>query len=419
MQLHLIGDSVFQGGVTDIRDNPSRSLDDLRTPARIINLVMGREFSRFSAHTCIPKDPERGETEILTAFSAGVIRDGDVLATLDVGPHAMDTARHERDWLRIRRAATGRRKVLLIMCSGFDNGAQGARDQQHEALLDHRSPNDAVQAAAEAPGEFAGRTVHLDIARPLKELDHRLRHGFGVSAYYRDGVHLTAWGQICLCLLLLRQLAARPRRPHHLVRATRRNHVELGLRAPADAAAAFATVAAVAGYPAAWTDLATWRALVEEAWDGRLTRRLKTPPTPPVSRSPKSAALVLEADRLFIAERFRDALAAYRDASLQDPACLHAHRGWIKSAVRAGNTAEILDAGRRILPLEPWEAKYYVWIAQTLVQNGATAKDLDWLDAFAEAHAPPSAFLTMARLSAATGDEVRERKWSEWALANQ
>src|SRR6185369_6287123 len=75
-----------------------------------------------------------------------------------------------------------------------------------ESPIDGRSANDAVRAAAEAEGTFAGRTSFLDVAGPLKRLHGTLSERFGVSPYLRDQVHLTTWGQILLSLLIMREL---------------------------------------------------------------------------------------------------------------------------------------------------------------------------------------------------------------------
>ena len=415
MRLHLFGDSVFRGLVTDISDNPAESLRPLRTPAAIMNLVAGRELARFAGFTGIPKDVP-GATEAMAAIMASdAIADGDMVAFLDVGPHAMDTARHEAGWLLLRRAATGTRRVRLLMCSGFDYGARGRRDLQHEAELDGRSPNDAVRAAAQAPGQFLGVTQFLDIAGPLKRLHGTLRARFGVSPYFRDCVHLNVWGQIFLSLLILRQLNLAMPKLGRLAAAVAVNLRHLDVATQAKALAVLNALAEAAGVRSPALRLALMRIRLNHKVHrvlGGLFPNLAEPVHEPgaevLAQVGQAAVLMGERD-------FEAALAVYRAALLADPKCRPAHNGRVHAAALAGHHEEVIEGGRAALAFAPEQAKYYVWIAEAMLAQGADPALVAWLDETAESHAPPRAFRAMARLTAAMGDPDRARIWQERA----
>ena len=94
----------------------------------------------------------------------------------------------------------------VLICEGFDNGAQGRPNHNHRQVIGDRSANDAVRAAAAAPMPGAGKTLFVPTAKPLLRYHHLLVREHGATAFRRDGIHLSAWGQARLCWLLLEAL---------------------------------------------------------------------------------------------------------------------------------------------------------------------------------------------------------------------
>jgi hypothetical protein len=199
----LFGDSIFHGAITDEPLGPEDELWPIRAPAQLINLMIGEEQARLAGGTNIPDGVPKAAAQI-RAMVARQIQPEDTIVMLDVGPHAGDADVHERQWLELRRA-TGDHAGRTIICEGFDERAKG-----HEALWHcrpigggTRSANDAVKAAAQTPLDQAGRTVFLPTAKPLLRFHHYATTHFGLRAFRRDGVHLTAWGQARLCWLMV------------------------------------------------------------------------------------------------------------------------------------------------------------------------------------------------------------------------
>jgi tetratricopeptide (TPR) repeat protein len=109
---------------------------------------------------------------------------------------------------------------------------------------------------------------------------------------------------------------------------------------------------------------------------------------------------------------FADALIHFRKAAALDGACADAHQGRLRTAARAGDPAEVIEAGRAALALDPKGGKYYVWLAQAMLAARSDGELVGWLDSLAEAHAPPRAFGALAELTSALGDAERARLWS-------
>jgi tetratricopeptide (TPR) repeat protein len=413
MKLHLFGDSVFRGEKTDIWQDPAPSLRVLQSPAAVINLVVGRSFAAMAGPTGFPEIVEEAADRLSAALGSGQIAPGDALAFLDVGPHSMDTARHEADWLRLRRAATAEHDVRLVMCSGFDNGARGLRDHQHEALLDGRSPNDAVRSAALAPGRFTGTTRFLDVATPLKDLHATLSPRFGLSPYFHDRVHLTAWGQIFLALLILGALDIRPAAIDRLADAVGANARRLGVTSREEALGVLDVTVRMAGVKSG----ALADALAQARLLGAARRALRGlaggTRSDAAAATPEARDLISRGEQLAASGSLDEALEQFRRAAAMDVHSIDAHRGWVESAARAGRTQETIEAARAALALAPSSGKYYVWIAAAMLAERSGPDLVGWLDALAEAHAPPSAFPALADLNAALGDPERARVWTD------
>ena len=73
----------------------------------------------------------------------------------------------------------------------------------HDRPFGGRSHNDALRAAATADGPFAGGASFLALSESLAAFDRDIAGRFGGRAYQADGVHLTHWGQMRLCALIL------------------------------------------------------------------------------------------------------------------------------------------------------------------------------------------------------------------------
>jgi tetratricopeptide (TPR) repeat protein len=412
-RLHLFGDSVFEGSVTDIADDKDDALRELQSPAAIMNLAAGRPFARLAGATGFPDNVEAAAAGIEAQLAAGQIVPGDTVVLLDVGPHAMDTARHEADWLRLRRAATAAHDVRLVMCGGFDNGGRGLRNLVHEAPLDGRSPNDAVRAAAIAPGDFAGDTHFLELAAPLKSLHGRLA-GSRRSAFLVDGVHLTVWGQICLALLVLRATGVRAAGFGRLVEAVRRNWKPLAAASELHALSLLAASAQTAGLRSVTLQAGLLRARAGRTLGALGVRRRSGSSDDP---GPELESLLGEADRLATEGRLEEALERYRAAAARDPACVAAQQGRTTAAALLGKSAEVIEAGRTALALEPKGGKYYVWLSRAMILEGADPDMVAWLDALAETNAPVRAYKDLAALLAALGDAGRAEVWRRRAEA--
>jgi tetratricopeptide (TPR) repeat protein len=406
MKLHLFGDSVLKGAVTEISGDPAPSLDSIRSPSAIMNLAAGREIARFAGITGIPKNASFAAAEMAKVFASGQIAPGDAVVFLDVGPHAMDTASHEADWLLLRRTATATHPVRLIMCGGFDDGAMGRRDLQHEAPLDGRSPNDAVRAAATASGSFRGETRFLDLAAPLRRAKQAMARRTPHSPYFRDGVHLSVWGQICVSLLILRTLGVPMPGLGRLSQAISGALRHLEAISELRALETLNTAAAAAGVRSAALELPRLRAKLTRT--GREEKGAYVP-------DPQALALAQCGDELMRSKAFEDALPVFRQALALDPHCRAAHRGRTHAAALTGRHDEVIAASRAALALAPGESKYYVWLSEAILAAGADPDLVEWLDQTAEAHAPPRAFQAMATLTRALGDPERARIWSERA----
>ncbi len=218
MTLWLFGDSIFRGaalGRFPDEHSPAQIVAEplwpLRSPAAVMNLMLGEEVVRHGGVTRLPGGVDKAAAALRRRFGPGGIGPSDTVVFLDVGPHAGDPDRHEAQWRTLRRAASGEHPVRLLMCGGFDHGARGKRMCQHDLVFGARSHNDAVRAAAEAEVDEAGATSFLDLSGPLNAHHHSMAERFSVGAYRPDGVHLNVWGQVRLCALVL--AAAFPDRP--------------------------------------------------------------------------------------------------------------------------------------------------------------------------------------------------------------
>jgi hypothetical protein len=107
-----------------------------------------------------------------------------------------------------------------------------------------------------------------------------------------------------------------------------------------------------------------------------------------------------------------EALSHYRKAAALDRECVDAHQGRLRTAARAGEPAEVIEAGRAALALDPKGGKYYVWVAQAMLAARPGRELVGWLDGLAELHAPPRAFAALAELTGALGDAERAEVWS-------
>ena len=414
MKLHLFGDSVFQGAVTDIFDNRAESLKPLQTPAAIMDLALGRPFAALAGQTLFPHSVARAARELEAKIEAGQIAPGDAIALLDVGPHSMDVERHEADWRLLRRAAVGQHDVRLLMCSGFDNGAGGLRHLLHEAPIDQRSPNDAVRAAALAPGDFVGRTSYLDVAGPLKRLDEVMQRRFRRSVYLTDGVHLTAWGQIFLSLLILRALGVAVERPRALVDAVAANWRALGAPTPLRALVILKTLFEAAGV----RDPQLSRRVVQVRLGRMLSGALRPFSHAPAEAQALAAALdeaLAQGERLHGEGDAEGALAQFTRAAELNGASVRAQQGRLRAAVLADRKDEIVAAGCALLVLEPSSGKAYVWVAEAMIAVGPDPVLVAWLDDLAERHAPRRAAHALADLYRALGDDERAALWTERA----
>jgi hypothetical protein len=202
--LWLFGDSIFNEGIGAASLTPEDALWPVRSPGPMLDLMAGEAFVRRGGGTLIPDGVDRASGAISKMVGRDIAA-ADVVAMLDVGPHGGDPDLHERQWLTLRGAAA-RHPGLVLICEGFDNGARGEPSYRHCRRIGERSPNAAVQAAALAPIEEAGRTSFVRIAKPLLRYHHALAEEHAPGAFHPDGVHLNAWGQGRLCWLLLEAL---------------------------------------------------------------------------------------------------------------------------------------------------------------------------------------------------------------------
>ena len=223
MKIRLFGDSIFRGYAVVPRpdrvgEDEARSIPlwPLRSPASVINLVLGEEAANFSGRLRLPTVKE-SVREVDAALASADIGPEDVLVMLDVGQHSGDPDAYVDAWTRLRRVATETRPLRLLVCEGFDNGARGQASHQYDRPFGDRTINDALRAAAlELHPEWVGRTELVPVSEPMAAYHQWLRSELGARAYLRDGIHLSVWGQFRLCGLLLR--AALPDRSPDLGR---------------------------------------------------------------------------------------------------------------------------------------------------------------------------------------------------------
>ena len=210
MTVWLFGDSIFRGAAIGRfpedyapEEAAAEPLWPMRSPAAVMNLLLGEETVAFGGVTGLPDGVDKAVRELSERLYWGPVAPADTLVFLDVGQHAEDPDVHEAQWRALRQAAVADHPVRLIMCGGFDNGARGRAVCMHDRPINGRSANDALLAAATAPTDDRGVTCFLPLAAPLLAYHHRLKGRFGATAYRRDGVHLNVWGQLKLCALIL------------------------------------------------------------------------------------------------------------------------------------------------------------------------------------------------------------------------
>lgn len=210
MTVWLFGDSIFRGAAIgrfpedySPEEAAAEPLWPMRSPATVMNLLLGEEAARFGGITGLPDGVDKAVRELSERLRSGVIAGSDTLVFLDVGRHAENPDVHQAQWRALRDAAATDYPIQLVMCGGFDNGARGRAACMHDRTIGERSANDAVRTAAVAPANHRGETRFLPLAASLQAFHHGLKRRFGVTAYRRDGVHLNVWGQLKLCALIL------------------------------------------------------------------------------------------------------------------------------------------------------------------------------------------------------------------------
>ena len=209
--IRLFGDSIFRGSAVtmrpDLRDETEASkipLWPLRSPASVMNLVLGEEAVSLAGRLRLPDGVKESLRDLHSAFDSGAVGPDDVLIMLDVGRHGADPDAHEGKWRRLRRAATEARPTRLLICEGFDNGAGGKLAYQYDAVFGGRSINQAIgDAALEPQPTFVGHTEFVPLSQQIASYHRWLDDRFGVGAYRPDGIHLNVWGQFRLCGALL------------------------------------------------------------------------------------------------------------------------------------------------------------------------------------------------------------------------
>ena len=151
----------------------------------------------------MPEGVEKAARRLAAFLDSGAVGHGDTVVLLDVGHHAGDPDRHEAQWRTLRSVVVTERRLELVMCGGFDDGADGDPACQHDLAFEGRSHNDAVRAAATAAMATVGGTRFLELSPALRAFNHWTLERFGLGAYRRDGIHLNVWGQMRLCGLIL------------------------------------------------------------------------------------------------------------------------------------------------------------------------------------------------------------------------
>ncbi len=210
MTIWLFGDSIFRGAALgrfpDEYSSEEIAADPLwpvSSPAAVMNLALGEDLVKLGGVTGLPDGVEKAVRRLAAFLNSGSVQRGDTVVFLDVGHHARDPDRHQAQWLALRSAAVAEYPIELIMCGGFDDGAQGDHACQHDIAFEGRSHNDAVRAAATAAMITVGHTRFLELSPPLQAFNRWTLERFGLSAYRRDGIHLNLWGQMRLCGLIL------------------------------------------------------------------------------------------------------------------------------------------------------------------------------------------------------------------------
>ena len=219
MTIWLFGDSIFRGTPVVLRPDlvsPEHAaripLWAFRSPAAVMNLLLGEGAVRRGGQTRLPKGVKQCARELDALYRSDEFRADDVIVMLDVGPHVGDPNEHEALWRGLRQAAVARQPVRLLICEGFDNGARGRISHQYSRPLRGRTMNDAIRAAAlEAAPERRGVTGFVPVAAAMARYHRFLSERFGMGAYRPDGIHLNVWGQFRLCGVLLQ--AIHPSRP--------------------------------------------------------------------------------------------------------------------------------------------------------------------------------------------------------------
>ncbi len=203
MTVWLFGDSIFRGAAIGRfpedyapEEAAAEPLWPMRSPAAVMNLLLSEDVVAFGGVTGLPDGVDKAVRELSERLRAGAIGPADTLVFLDVGHHAEDPDVHEAQWRALlRQAAVAEHPVRLIMCGGFDNGPRGRAACMHDRPIGGRSANDAVRAAAAAPGGDRGDTRFLALAAPLRAYHHRLKVALrrgGLSPRRRPSQHLGA-----------------------------------------------------------------------------------------------------------------------------------------------------------------------------------------------------------------------------------
>ncbi len=213
MTVWLFGDSVFRGAALakfpdlySAEEAAAEPLWPLRSPARVMNILLGEMVVRLGGNTGLPDRVEKCALKLEARIAQGGVAAGDQVVMLDIGRHFEDPDRHEAAWRRLRAAA---RPARVILCEAFGAGARGRREAQHDALYGARSHNDALKAAALAPGEDAA--AWLPLAAAIADFHETLGRCWSLSAFQKDEAHVTQWGQMRLAALIAQ--AAFPGRP--------------------------------------------------------------------------------------------------------------------------------------------------------------------------------------------------------------
>lgn len=233
--LWLFGDSIFLG--TGLARAPAaftkaeiakEPLWPLRSPSSTINFLL-RDAGRFAngeaSHaavmagtTGLPDDLPRCAALTREFMRSGVVLPGDVVAMLDSGPHACDPDLHESQWAQLRAAVTESLETRLLMLSVPDQlhrrrHTRRYGDAPREVLM-HNAPfagsqtryvrthNDAMRDAAIERAAHMGSTSFVELSERMTEWETKVAVN-GLTCFHKDGFHLSMWGQLRLCGLLL------------------------------------------------------------------------------------------------------------------------------------------------------------------------------------------------------------------------